>query len=196
MNSLSKHQKIKSSPLAKRLIIYMIMFSASITFAITIIQLYSEYQRDIKGIESQFSQVENVHLRSFTQSLWATNYQELRIQMEGLVTLPNIIYASVYSDDKLVVETGERNSENVIERKYTMEYEFLGKLNTIGVLTIVTTLDNIYAELLRDAITIFVNNALRTLLVVIFMYFIFHHLISRHISRISEYFQQLVLEKK
>jgi len=185
----------KWSPLARRLIIYMILFSASITLITTAAQLYNEYQRDLRGMESLFEQVENVHLRSFTHSLWATNYHELHVQLEGLVTLPNVIYASVYNGDKMVAETGKIDAEYIVERQYPMEYEFLGKKNIIGILTVTTTLDNIYAELFRNATTILINNALRTLLVVIFIYFIFHHLITRHITRISQHFQKIALDK-
>jgi len=195
MSPQSKHLSLKRSPLAKRLIILMILFSATITLITTVIQLYSEYQRDMKGMESLFDQVKNVHLRSFTHSLWATNYRELRVQMEGLVTLPNVIYASVYNADELLVETGKINSGNIIERHYPMEYDFLGKKNIIGKLTVITTLDNIYAELFRNATNIFIKNAFRTLLVVIFIYFIFHYLVTRHIARISQHFQKIALDK-
>ncbi|WP_198262888.1 PAS domain S-box protein [sulfur-oxidizing endosymbiont of Gigantopelta aegis] len=185
----------KRSSLAKRLIIYMILFSASITLLTTAVQLYDEYQRDISSIEAQFEQVEKVHLRSITQSLWATNEQELRIQMEGLVKRPNVIYASVKNKEQVIAESGNINSENIIKRQFPMKHLFLDVQHNIGTLTIVSTLDNIYAELIREAITIFISNALRTLLVVIFVYFIFHHLISRHISRISQHFQQLALNQ-
>jgi len=195
MSPQSKQLSLKRSPLAKRLIILMILFSATITLITTAIQLYSEYQRDMKGMESLFDQVKNVHLRSFTYSLWATNYRELRVQMEGLVTLPNVIYASVYNGDELLVETGKINSGNIIERHYPMEHDFLGKKNIIGKLTVITTLDNIYAELFRNATNIFINNAFRTLLVVIFIYFIFHYLVTRHIARISQHFQKIALDK-
>lgn len=195
MRSQSKYPVIKRSPLAQCFIIYLILFSASITLITTVIQLYNEYQRDIEGIEAQYSQIENIHLRSLTQSLWVTNYQELRIQMDGLVTLPNIIYASVYNGDELIAETGDINSENIIERQYTMRYNFLGRPYVLGNLTVITTLDNVYTELRRNAITIFMDNALRILLVVIFIYFIFHRLISRHISLISQHFQQLALDE-
>ncbi len=186
---------IMRSPLARRLIVMMILFSATITLITTAVQLYNEYQRDMQGMESLFEQVENVHLRSFTHSLWATNYRELQVQMEGLVTLPNVIYTSVYNGDKLIVETGKIDSGHIIERQYPMAYEFLGKDHIIGKLTVTTTLDNIYAELFRNATNILINNAFRTLLVVIFIYFIFHHLISRHIARISQHFQEIALDK-
>ncbi len=192
---ISKPSLTKRSPLAKRFIIYIILFSASITLLTSTFQLYNEYQRDIKNIESQFIQIEKVHLRSFVQSLWATNYHELRIQMEGMVKLPNIIYASVYNNKELIVKAGLLNSTNVIKRQYEMRYEFLGKQHLIGDLTVVVTLDDIYSELLRDAITIFSSNALRTLLVVIFIYIIFYQLVGRHIHLISAHFQQLALDR-
>lgn len=179
------------SPLAKRLILYMILFSAAITLLTTSIQLYSEYQRDVKGLESQFRQINDVHLRSLSQSLWATNYPELRIQLEGMIETPNIIYASISHDKKLITQSGKINSKNIIKRQYPMQYEFLGKPQIIGNLTIVATLDNIYDNLIRNAITIFINNAIRTLLVVLFIFFIFHQLVTRHISRIAQHFQHL-----
>jgi len=195
MSSQQQHKKIKRSPLAKKLVIYMILFSATITLITTAIQLYNEYKRDLKVIELLFVQVEDVHLRSFTHSLWATNYQELKVQMEGLVTLPHVIYASVTSDNKSLVETGNVDSEHIIERHYIMEYEFLNQKHAIGRLTVTVTLEEIYAGLIRDAAYIFINNALRTLFVVIFIYFIFYHLITRHISKISQHFQKVALEK-
>jgi len=195
INTPLKRSPIKRSPLAKRLIIYMILFSAGITFIITAVQLYNEYQRDVQELESVFVQIEKVHLRSFTYSLWATNYQELKVQMEGLMTLPNVIYASIYNGKNSIVEMGKVDTEHFVKYQYKMEYHFLGKNNVIGELTVIATLDNIYNELLRDAITILVNNALRTLLVVLFVFFIFYRLITRHLSLIAQYFQKISLDK-
>ena len=179
------------SPLAKRLIIYMILFSATITLLTTSIQLYSEYQRDVRGLESQFRQINDVHLRSFSQSLWATNYPELRIQLEGMIETPNIIYAAISHDKKIITQSGKINSKNIIKRQYPMQYKFLGETHVIGNLTIVATLDHIYRNLIHDAIIIFINNTIRTLLVVIFIFFIFYQLVTRHISKIAQHFQHL-----
>jgi len=169
----------------------MILFSATITLVTTLIQLYSKYQRDIKGIETQFRQIDDVHLRSFTQTLWATNYQELHIQLEGLIKTPNIIYAAIKNKEKLITQSGKIDSKNIIKRQYPMQYEFLGKPHVLGTLTIVATLDNIYDNLIHEAITVFVNNTIRTLLVVLFIFFIFYKLVTRHISRIAQHFQHL-----
>ena len=182
------------SPLARRVILYLILFSASITLVTTCIQLYSEYLRDINGIESLFSQVRDVHLRSFTRSLWTTNDNELHLQLKGLVEIPNIIYASVSDGDKTILEAGKINSNNIIKRQFEMHYKFLNKDHVIGRLTVVASLDNIYRNLIQNAITLLVNNAIRTFLVVIFAFIIFYNLVTRHLSKISKYFQKLRLD--
>lgn len=191
MNSNSAISRKRRSPLARRLIIYMILFSATITLVTTLIQLYNEYKRDLNGIETQFQQINNVHLRSFTQSLWATNYHEVSVQLEGLIKIPNIVYASVYNGGNLIAQSGKINSKNILKRQYTMQHEFLGKQHMIGNLTVVATLNNVYANLTRDAIAILISNTIRTLLVVLFLFFIFYKLVTRHITKISSHFQHL-----
>ena len=191
MNSKDKVSDTIKSPLAKRLIFYMILFSATITLLTTSVQLYNEYQRSINGIETQFRQIHDVHLRSLSQSLWATNYPEIKIQLEGLVKIPNIVNASIINGEKLIAQSGKNTSRNIIKRQYAMQYMFLGKQHNIGKLIIIATLDNIYDDLTRDAVTIFFNNTLRTFLVVLFIFFIFHHFVTRHITKIAHHFQHL-----
>lgn len=52
------------SPLARRLIVAMVLFSAVITLLMTAVQLYQEYRRDLDGVERQFQQIAAVHLPS------------------------------------------------------------------------------------------------------------------------------------
>ena len=175
------------SPLARRLIVAMILFSATITLAMTAIQLYQEYRRDLDGVETQFRQIGEVHLPTLTQSLWATNDKEIRLQLEGMLRVPNIVYAAVHEAGQLHTQAGQRDAGRVIERRYSMQYEHLGQPREIGTLTVVATLDTIYAQLMRDAITILLSNALRTFLVALFIFVLFHRLITRHLAAVADH---------
>ena len=175
------------SPLARRLIIAIVLFSAAIVLVMTAIQLYQEYRRDLANVEAQFQQIGEVHLRSLTQSLWATNNKEIQIQLEGMLRVPNIVYAAVHEKDGLLAQAGHRDSVRVIERHYPMHYEYDGQVHEIGALTVVATLDNIYQQLLREAIQVLLRNALRTLLVAIFVFSLFHRLITRHLAAVAEH---------
>ena len=96
------------SPLARRLIVAMILFSASLTLVMTAIQLYQEYRRDLDGVETQFRQIGEVHLPTLTQSLWATNDKEIRLQLEGMLRVPNIVYAAVHDADRFYTQAAPR----------------------------------------------------------------------------------------
>ncbi|MFP5410573.1 MAG: EAL domain-containing protein [Gammaproteobacteria bacterium] len=174
------------SPLARRLIVAMIAFSATLTLVMTAIQLYQEFRRDLSSLEAQLELVREVHVPTLTQSLWATNDKEIRLQLEGILHVPNVIHAAVHEDGRLYSEVGQRHPQRVIERTYLLRYEHQGQLREIGTLTVVATLDAIYAQLMRDAITILLSNALRTFMVALFLFALFHQLVTRHLVAIAE----------
>jgi hypothetical protein len=92
--SLASHPL--KSLLARRLIVAIILFSAAMVLVMTALQLYQEYRRQLHDVEAQFQQIGEVHLRSLTQSLWATNNKEVQIQLEGMLQVPNIVHAAVH----------------------------------------------------------------------------------------------------
>ena len=174
------------SPLARRLILAMILFSASITLVMTAVQLYQEYRRDLGSLESQLDLIGEVHVPTLTQSLWATNDKEIRLQLEGILHVPNLVYASVREGDHVHSEAGTPDTTRVIERHYPLRYAHLGELRDIGTLSVVATLDEIHAQLVRDALTILLSNALRTFMVALFLFALFHRLVTRHLVAVAE----------
>jgi len=68
-----------------------------------------------------------------------------------------------------------------------MYYAHLGQSREIGTLTVVATLDDIYVQLMREAIQVLLSNALRTLLVALFIFVLFHRLITRHLTAVADH---------
>jgi hypothetical protein len=116
--SLASHPL--KSLLARRLIVAIILFSAAMVLVMTAFQLYQEYRRQLHDVEAQFQQIGEVHLRSLTQSLWATNNKEVQIQLEGMLQVPNIVHAAVHEKDQLSAQAGRSDSVRTIERHYPM----------------------------------------------------------------------------
>ena len=195
MSHVSSFFHSMKSPLARRLIIAIVLFSASITLVMTAIQLYNQYQRDLAGIEVQFRQIEEVHLRSLTQAVWATNDKETQLQLEGLLKLPSIAYVAVEevggARKNVQTQAGQRRAGQSIERRYAMHYDYLDKPRHIGTLTVVATLDEIYRQLLQQGISILLNNAFHTFLVAIFVFGLFHRLITRHLAAVAGHLRDL-----
>jgi diguanylate cyclase (GGDEF)-like protein/PAS domain S-box-containing protein len=170
--------------LARRLIAAIVLFSASITLVMTALQLYQEYRRDLASVEAQFKQIGEVHLRSLTESLWATNNKEIQTQLEGMLRVPNIVDVAIYENGHLRAHSGRRVATRMLERRYPMRYEDLGRSHEIGTLTVTATLDDIYSQLFHQAIQVLLSNALRTFLVAIFVLALFYRMVTRHLAAV------------
>ncbi|MCH7956425.1 MAG: hypothetical protein IIB63_02610, partial [Proteobacteria bacterium] len=75
----------RNTRLSRRLIAYMVAFSSALTLVITAYQLYRDYDRDLRLIESRMRQVQYVHLNSLVDTLWATNTKKLQIHLDGIL---------------------------------------------------------------------------------------------------------------
>ncbi len=179
------------SPLARRLIIAVILFSSVITLVLTAIQLYGQYRQDVGGIESYLEEIENVHLKAMAESIWATNIKVLKVQLEGLEKLPYVEYVAVHEEKRLVVEVGQRSARNTIERHFTIRHPHRGMEHTIGTLTVVASLDVIYRHLLEQTVLILMSNALKTFLVAGFMLLFLYRLVTRHLLTLTEHVRGL-----
>jgi diguanylate cyclase (GGDEF)-like protein/PAS domain S-box-containing protein len=119
--------------------------------------------------------------------LWATNENSLRLQLEGIVHVPNFEYVAVREDEKLWAEAGARRSSNVIERRYPMVYTQEGREIPIGALTVVVSLDGVYRQLLAQTLIILASNAFKTFLVAGFAFMFIHWLVNRRLQTMAAY---------
>lgn len=172
------------SPLARRIIIAILAFSSSVVTITSGLQIRHAYQRETDAIEARFRQIENVHLRPLTESLWAANERELRIQLDSMLNLPGIVYVSVGDARHIQVQAGSRETREPIERSYPLHRTHDGQTRTLGTLTTVASLDGIRERLRDEAFATLRANLLRALLVSIFMFILFHRLVGRHLARV------------
>ena len=179
------------SPLARRLIVAIILFSAFITLFTTALQLFQDYQRGRAGINAQLTQIGDVHLRALAQSVWATNTKEIRVQLEGIRKLPNIAYVALYEGNNLSVSGGKKQSQRVIQHKFPLYYQHRGEAHLIGELVVIATLENLYQQLAHEALHVLLGNMLRTFLVALFIFALFHRLITRHLGDISNHLRAI-----
>lgn len=191
MKRIGLYRQQLRSPLARRLIFAIILVSSAITLCLTTLQLYGEYRDEMGEIQTAFRQIDQVHLTSLSQSLWATNEDDLKLQVAGIVRLPNLEYIAVREGDRVWAQAGRRASRDVIERQYAMTFWHRGGTLKIGTLTVVAGLDAVYHRLLNRAISVLASNALKTFLVAGFAFLFFHGLVNRHLLAIAEYLRGL-----
>ena len=167
------------------MILAVVLFSSLVTLIATTIQLYRDYKQDLRMIDSQMNQIEDVHMRSITNSLWLLDEIGMQTLVDGILQLPDLLYLEVSDGEKIWAVGGVNQSENVIVRTYSLTHLHLGTEEKIGVMTAVATLERVYQRLIDKAVDILVSNAVKTFLVAGFILLLFHYLVTRHLIEIA-----------
>ena len=87
-----KHLKSKIS---KVLVLYIVLFSSVVTLVLTAIQLRIDYNDGIDVIHQRIDQIEYTNMDSIKQSLWTMDHSSLKIQLDGLSRINDIIFVKI-----------------------------------------------------------------------------------------------------
>lgn len=177
-----------------RLLILTLLFSAMITFVITVIQLYMDYRNGFKSIDDQLSLVESSYLASVSQSVWVYDSEQVYLQLDGMLSLPDIEYTSIDLKDGTHFERGEPSDHSFIARKYPIKYVQEEKYIDLGELTVIADLHGLYKQLTDKIIVILFSQGIKTFLTSFFILFIFQRLVTNHIQKIVSYTRSLDLD--
>ena len=191
LTQLSQHRQ--NNRLSYRLLVYILMCSTVLAFLSTAFQLFWDYRKDVDGIEQGIESIEAGYLDSLASSLWKLDKDQIAIQLDGIMKLPDIAYASitevVAGKEEAVFFRGTPNAELPILREFQLHY----RDTLVGRLTIGATLNNVYERLLQKFFVILSSQAVKTFLVSICILIIVHYMIVRHLSTLSRYTQRLDL---
>jgi PAS domain S-box-containing protein len=173
--------------IARRLIVSVVLFSAVITLITSAIQLYRDYRRDISLIDASLEQIHDANLKTLNNSLWVADVDEMQTHLNGILRLPDMQYLEIRDDNKIWVSVGTPQKKNTISHTYPMTKVYRGERQNIGTLTVVATLEGVYARLIDQAIVILISNGVRTFLVAGFILYLFQILVTRHLVRIAQF---------
>ena len=173
------------------MIVALILFSSIMTAIITAIELYVDYNDDISGIEARFDFIGDSYLPTLTESVWVADDIQIQTQLAGLSRLQDIESISIAIDNKVRWHVGEVYSDRTIVRTIPILREYRGKRLDIGTLEIVASVDNVLSRLWDKLIAILISNAIKTMLVSIFMLLMFQIMVGRHLEHIAFYVRSL-----
>lgn len=177
--------------ISKRLIFYIVTFSSLITLLITAYQLIQEYLSGVNQVKGKIAQIETLSMPGLTDSVWNLYDQQIQAQLNALIQLPDIRYLEIRFKGEVIASEGVMVSENTISRIIPMVYHRVDEANLIGELLVVATLDDVFRDIYDKAMTIFISNAIKTTLVSVFIFLIFHHIVTRHLVTISKHLKNL-----
>jgi PAS domain S-box-containing protein len=174
-----------------RLLAGVLLFSGSVTVVLTAIQLYIDYRREVSALEVQLNQISGSYLASLAEGVWTLDEKQLRLQLDGILRLPDIraveVREAADTGNSLIVKLGENSASSSFAREYPLRQNVQGQESVIGTLRVEATLANVHRRLLDTAVTILISQAAKTFLVSFFILYFFHYLVTRHLSAIVTY---------
>ena len=174
-----------------RLLAGVLLFSSAVTLALTALQLYLEYEREVGVIESRLDEIGRSYPGSLGESLWSLDQNQLELQLKGILSLPDVQSVEIREvasrPNPVRLALGQPATRSVIAREYPLDYVMQGGRRQIGVLRVEATLTDVYRQLLNKALVILASQAAKTFLVSFFILYLFHLLVTRHLVAVAEF---------
>ncbi|MDA9525246.1 ATPase [Bradyrhizobium sp. CCBAU 11434] len=174
-----------------RLLAAVLLFSSLVTLTLTALQLYLDYDHEVGVIETRLDEIGRSYLASLGESLWALDQHQLQLQLNGIQRLPGIraveIREVIDRPDPIHISVGDRSARASIARDYPLDYMVRGTKRPIGILYVEATLTEVYQHLLNRTLVILASQAAKTFLVSLFILYIFHVLVTRHLVTIADF---------
>jgi len=178
------------------MMVYVFLLSSTVTLFFTSLQLYLEYKDGVASIHREIDQISGTSIKALEENLWLLNITSIKLMLEGIMHNRDIVYLEI-TDEKgnLVASRGKVPKEDGQTYTIPLTYKYRGRDIYLGRLKIIATMDNVYARL-KDTITyILIAQSVKTFLVSTFIVFIVWLLISRHLSTIQHYANNMRLDR-
>jgi PAS domain S-box-containing protein/diguanylate cyclase (GGDEF)-like protein len=179
-----------------KLMVLTLFFSAVITLVITVIQLFMDYRNGMKSIYTQISLIETGYIASISQSIWVYDNKQIILQLDGILNMPDIEYASIDLNGGEHYERGKSVSKNFLTKKIQLTYKHNSETIVLGELTVIADLNKLYEQLIDKAIVVLLSQGVKTFIVSFFILFLFQRLVTRHLEKIAKHTNFLKIDTK
>jgi diguanylate cyclase (GGDEF)-like protein/PAS domain S-box-containing protein len=173
---------------------YILLCSTLFTLITASIQIYSDYRQDVSSVDERMAFIETSYMKSLTRSLWSLDQKLLKVQLQGILALPDIIglKLKIYPDKEIIM--GNIDKDTSLK---THSFPLIHKSDetyTLGELTIIASMDDIYKKLEEKIVVILTTQAFKTFFISILILWIFQFLVTRHLSKMAYYASNIRLD--
>lgn len=185
------------SGLSRRLLVLIIACSTTFAIVATGVQLFLEYQDDIKALDENVSFIESSYVPALSSSLYELNREQVDLLLQGALQLSDIVYLDIVEDvglETVVTQTGDRGYQNIREHRFPLSVDSYGETILVGTLIVGATHDEITQRLFDRAIRLLAINSLKTFVVSLLIFWIIQVLVARHVVRMADYVEGMTLE--
>jgi PAS domain S-box-containing protein len=193
---LENLKKALKSPLARKQLLAILVFSSVITLIDTSLQLFVEFKQDRGFVDYQLEQIGKSHLSNLTNSLWELNEDQIRVQLNNALSLKDIVYLEILEGKAVSYSTGKKQLKPRMfkDHVFPMIYRKDNINRNVGSLYVQADLRGVYDRLYERAAFILTTQTIKMFFVSFFILFIIHHLVTRHLISLAGYMRQVNVE--
>ncbi len=191
--SSTREQKLYKS-INFKLLKFILLVSATFTLLSTGVQLYVEYQEDLKFQSKRILAIEESHLPALSMSIWTLEPNLIHLQLESILSLPDIQSVELKTNYGESYKTGTEVEDDK-RKTHKIELYRSGSKYHLGTLWLNSDL-NIHLNRTKDRFfLILITHAFQTFFVSLIIFFLVEIIVTRHLGKISNYLKNLRIDK-
>lgn len=176
--------KLKN-PLAKQLLVGILLTSSLLTLMITSAILWMDYKRDLSVIDQGFQQIEKSHLPSVTNALWAEDEKQLELLLQGISELPNVSSVTIWQDNANRLTVNKTQTKYAKSKSWAIDYRFNRTKYHLGELIVVMDMSGVYGYLTDKVVVTLLTQGAKTFIVSMIIFTLVHLLVTRHLNHLA-----------
>lgn len=184
--------KHRFSGLLRRLLLFILLFSLCFTVVASSVQLYFEYRREMRGIESRMELIRAGYLASLERSLWDLNQEQLNVQLRGLVDFSDVARVRLSSPD-FDLSQGEPSPVGPLRiDRFALDYQPpSGPARYLGELEVSTDLGAVYRRLFVTGLTSLLWMSMFLCGLAVALSWLFHRRVTRHLKVMADFARRI-----
>ncbi|MFZ3230851.1 MAG: ATP-binding protein [Pseudobdellovibrio sp.] len=155
-----------------------------------------DYHQDVTAIEQNLLLVKKSHLEGILTSLWHLDNQHLKIQIQGVLSLPGIRYVEVTDNHgQQVIALGEKPSGRTMMSSYPLNYKTSASEVNLGSILVVASLEEVYQKIYWKIFFVFLTQSLKSIIITIFIYVTINKILIKPLLLAAEHMKNLDFRK-
>jgi chemotaxis protein histidine kinase CheA/methyl-accepting chemotaxis protein len=214
MDEKLEEDRRKKTSIAKRLIIFVVFGNFMIATLFTGYNLNENWKENLQVITDRFTQIEKSSSDTIGTSMYTEDEDQTNKGLEGIMTIPDIVEVKLYDQDG-VEELEEGKTPDAAYTKVTKELKKkdwgqtkFKKINVmytdpdegedaepekVGELHVLATLKGAVDKIKKQGLSQLVIQITQVIATTFLIFFVFRSLVSRHLSKMAHYADNLDL---
>ncbi|MDD2101927.1 ATP-binding protein [Pseudomonas putida] len=178
--------------LLRRLLLFILLFSLCFTVLASSVQLYIEYRREMREIDSRMELIRAGYLASLERSLWDLDEEQLKVQLRGLVDFSDVARVHLTGADFDLVQGNPAPAGPLRIERFALDYQPpSGPLRHLGELQVSTDLGAVYQRLYATGLTNLLWMAVFFCGLAVALSGLFYRLVTRHLKVMAEFARRI-----